>query len=320
MCFNFSYSYHNSKNRYLSDCLQWIDSPELGRLVKAFGSEMPKELEGEQKLDWLCQFSERWDFRKNQSKALDLKTGERARWMVSDADLSEEQKSSAVQVASRLGMLVTILPARKSYDSILVLGGARMSCLYRTRYAGELLKKQLIEAGEIVGLTGMRPILESERSATDTYAVEAATEFDLMCRATEQVFAFDGAYKVEQKSVSDVNLAWAVAEYGGMPPVVVLAAPSSEPERRRANTVDTFRFWIEKKGTQKGKHLLLVTSQIYVPYQQLEATRTLGFEYGCIVETIGFPREWSGRMQGMQTAENYLQEIRSVLQSMKRLM
>lgn len=316
----FDFSYYNSKNEYLSKCLQWLNSPELGSLVKAFGSEIPQELALEQKLDWLCQFSERWDYRKKQSKTLDLKTGERARWMISDAGLSEEQKRSAMQVASYLGMLESILPARKFYDSVLVLGGARMSCLYRTRYARELLRKQIIEVGEVVGLTGMRPILESERSATDTYAVNAATEFDLMCRATEQVFEFDVPHKVEQNFVSDANSAWAVAKYEGMLSAIVLAAPSSEPEHRRANTVDTFKFWIEKRGIQKGKHLLLVTSQIYIPYQQLEAVRTLGLEYGCSVETIGFPREWSDGVQGMQTAENYLQEIRSVLQSMKRLM
>ena len=111
------------------NCFQWIHSTELMRLVKAFGGEIPQELSVEQKLDWLCQFSERWDFRKNQSKTLDLKTGERARWMISDADLSEEQKSSAMQAATCLGMLETIPPARKFYDSVLVLGGARMSCL-----------------------------------------------------------------------------------------------------------------------------------------------------------------------------------------------
>lgn len=65
---------------------------------------------------------------------------------------------------------------------------------------------------------------------------------------------------------------------------------------------------------------MIVTSQIYVPYQQLEAARILGMQYGHSVETIGFPREWSGNMSGLQTAANYLQEIRSVLQSMKKLL
>ena len=66
--------------------------------------------------------------------------------------------------------------------------------------------------------------------------------------------------------------------------------------------------------------MLLVTSQIYVPYQQLEAIRMLGLPYGLSLETIGFPNDWSAGLQGLQKPENYLQEIRSVLQSAGRLL
>lgn len=65
--------------------------------------------------------------------------------------------------------------------------------------------------------------------------------------------------------------------------------------------------------------MLLITSQIYVPYQQLEAIRMLGLPYGHSLETIGFPDEWSANMQGLQQPENYLQEMRSALQAIERL-
>ena len=194
-----------------------------------------------------------------------------------------------------------------------------MSCLYRTRYAGELLRQQKITAEYLVGLTGMRPILDSERKATDTYAKDAVTEYDLMCRAMEQVFDIEQTQQVIENT-ENINSAWALAEYGGQPTITVLAAPSTEPDKRRANTADTFLFWQDKKAVGTGKRILIVTSQIYVPYQQLEAARILGMQYGHSVETIGFPREWSGNMSGLQTAANYLQEIRSVLQSMKKLL
>lgn len=119
------------------------------------------------------------------------------------------------------------------------------------------------------------------------------------------------------ENTENINSVWALAEYGGQPAITVLAAPSTEPDKRRANTADTFLFWQDKKAAGTGKRILIVTSQIYVPYQQLEAARILGMQYGHSVETIGFPREWSGNMSGLQTAANYLQEIRSVLQSMK---
>ena len=287
-------------------------------LVEKFNGKIPLTASMEEKLCWLCEFSERWDFRAKQKAAFDSKTGERARWMIDDTVLNEEQERAAMAATHSLGLVDIVQPMKSSYDVVLVLGGARMSCLCRTRYAGELLQQQKIAAKSLVGLAGMRPILESERSATDTYAKDAATEYDLMCRAMEQVFNIVQIEHMEGDT-DNINSAWALTEYGGHPAITVLAAPSTELDKRRANTADTFLFWQDKKAAGAGKSILIVTSQIYVPYQQLEAARILGMQYGHSVETVGFPREWSGNMQGLQTAANYLQEIRSVLQSMKKL-
>lgn len=302
----------------MKKCFKWLETPELEVLVETFNGKIPLTTSKEQKLCWLCEFSERWDFRARQKEALDSKTEERARWMIDDTALNGEQERAAMAAARSLGLVDLVQPRKSFYDVILVLGGARMSCLYRTRYAGELLRQQKIKAESLVGLAGMRAILDSERSTTDTYAKDAATEYDLMCRAVEQVFDIAQTEQVEG-GTDNMNSAWALAEYGGHPAITVLAAPSTEPDKRRANTADTFLFWQEKKAAGTGKRILLVTSQIYVPYQQLEAVRILGMQYGHSVETIGFPREWSGNMHGLQTAANYLQEIRSVLQSMKKL-
>ena len=303
---------------FLNKCFEWLETPELETLVEKFDGKIPMTLSMEQKLLWLCEFSERWDFRAKQRAAFDSKTGERARWMIDNTALSKEQEMAALAAAHSLGMVDLVQPMESSYDTALILGGARMSCLYRTRYAGELLRQQMITAESIVGLAGMRPILDSERSATDTYAKNASTEYDLMCRAMEQVFDISKSEQVESNT-DNINSAWALTEYGGHPAITVLAAPSTEPDKRRANTADTFLFWQDKKAGGTGKRILIVTSQIYVPYQQLEAVRILGMQYGHSVETVGFPREWSGNMHGLQTAANYLQEIRSVLQSMRKL-
>lgn len=107
--------------------------------------------------------------------------------MIDDTALNEEQERAVMTAAHSLGLVDIVQPMKSSYDVVLVPGGARMSCLYRTRYAGELLQQQKITAEYLVGLTGMRPILDSERKATDTYAKDAVTEYDLMRRAMEQV-------------------------------------------------------------------------------------------------------------------------------------
>lgn len=66
------------------------------------------------------------------------------------------------------------------------------------------------------------------------------------------------------------------------------------------------------------RRVLLVTSQIYVPYQQLGAIRTWAIPNNVYVEIVGFPTEWNTNQQGMMEAANYLQEIRSTIQSVNR--
>ena len=71
-------------------------------------------------------------------------------------------------------------------------------------------------------------------------------------------------------------------------PVSVIAAPSSEPEVRRTNTPDSYQwFATEFAGLQAGQRLLLVTSDIYVPFQHADAVRVLGLPYEVTVETMG---------------------------------
>lgn len=316
----FEYSCSDNKEVLLSKCYEWINIPELEVLVEQFGSKIPQNLEAKERLSWLVDFSEAWDFRRAQNGAFDPKTREKARWLVDNATLSGEQISTAINTARRLGMVTCTLPVQTAYDYILVLGGARMSCLFRMKYAKELCENHGITVKGIIGLTGMRPIADSERSATDTYALDASTEFDLMCASAQNVFEVTRVKTLKQTTGENINSSWAITQYKGSVPITVLAAPSSEPDKRRANTADTFTFLEEQMDIQSGKRLLLVTSQIYVPYQQLEAIRILGLAYGHNVETVGFPREWSANMQGLQTAANYLQEIRSTLLSMSKIL
>ena len=314
-------SYRNFDNYecFISKCKSWLYTPELDILVEQFENRIPRNLAFTDRLDWLADFSQIWDFRKIQSVAKDLKTGETARWLLSNSNLNEMQMAAAIKAAEALGMITGQALTNKNQVTILVLGGARMSCLFRMRFAKELCESYGIRAKEIVGLTGMRLISDSERSTTDTYAPEAKTEFDLMCEAAKRVFGLSREASREGELLDSLNDSWARIRYKSKIPITILAAPSSEPEKRRANTADTFQFWREQRDAEKENSVLLVTSQIYVPYQQLEAVRILGIPYGYNLETVGFPREWSVGIQGLQTAANYLQEIRSVLLSMQKL-
>lgn len=293
--------------------------PELSQLVHCFGDDLPQNINLKEKLKWLADFSKVWDYRALQKAETDSQTHENARWLVGNVSLSEQQKGAAMALAQRWGMVENRLPYRKTYDYVAILGGARMSCLFRTRYAHELQKTQGIKTQEIVGLASMRLVGDSERAATDTYAIGAVTEFDLMKAALQREFSVSEIKSKDTHESECTNKSWLVERYESDTAITLLAAPSSEPNIRRANTADTLEFWQHQRNIGTGKKILLITSQIYVPYQHWEAIRILGIPYKHEVETVGYPGEWSTHIHGMQSAENYLQEIRSVILSMNKL-
>lgn len=314
----FQYESKMSVSETLNKIKAWISTPELKELIHSFGGEYESNATLSEQINTLLDFSDIWDFRNKQKK--NSSSSENARWTIEENQLSEKQKELTLEAAKKLGLIGCTTPSQKEYDYILVLGGARMSCLFRMQYAKEVCDQYGVIAKSIVGLAGMREIMESERSATDTYALDAKTEFDLMESALKKVFGSLEITEIQERIVKSRNESWALKRYSYGIPVILLAAPSGEPQKRRANTADTLAFFRERLNVEKEKSILLITSQIYVPYQQLEAIRMLALPYGHALETIGFPNDWSVGLQGLQKPENYLQEIRSVLQSADRLL
>lgn len=297
---------------------EWIASKELAEIVKAFGGEIPKYSSLKEQVAWLLKFCDRWDYRSIQ-RITNGRSDEKARWQISKQELSDRQKSVVKNGIYALGLIGIDTPQKKDFDYVIALGGARYSCLYRPKYIRVLLQDNMIQTKKVILLSAMRPVLDSEREATNIYAPDALTEYDLINKGVEQVFSLKPEYYEERYHNENTHLNWAVRKYihNGVS-IQSFSGPSSEPNQRRANSADTYKFFIEKENVVKGSRLLLVTSQIYVPYQQMEAIRVLGEPYDLHIETVGFPPEWSGKLQGMMEPENYLQEIRSVIQSIGR--
>ena len=301
---------------------RWLRSAALSTLVRSFDSEVPAHLNTVDLAAWLLDFSERWDFRKMQQQAMAKDTGEASRWLVDDASINEAQREVIIQSARELGLIGIETPSKNVYDHLWVLGGARLSCLLRPRLAAQLIAERGFQCKTIALLASARPVSETERVATDTYAPDAETEFDLINRGAEREFRLEPRFtEGRNDDPTHPNKSWVIRRYtevGNLPPVVSLSAPSSTPEIRRANSVDTYNFFFQHFPAPAGSSLLLITSQIYVPYQQLEALRTVALAHDVIIETIGFPLEWNGDLQGMTNPSNYLQEIRSTIQSANR--
>jgi len=303
---------------------RWLAAPTLAALVQSFGGAIPSQLSRTELVAWLLDFSERWDLRSLQAGALSKDTGERSRWLITDASLTEAHRSAIQAAANELGLIGAEIPSKRAYDFAWVLGGARLSCLLRPRLAAQLVTRLGVRFGSIALLAAARPVSATERHATDTYAPEAATEFDLINKGAEISFNMPAAFTEERsEDAANPNRSWVIRRYektGDFPPTLSLSAPSSEPETRRANSADTYEFFFEHVQASPGSSLLLITSQIYVPYQQLEAIRTVALKHEVVIETVGYPLEWSGDLQGMNGPGNYLQEIRSTIQSVDRFL
>jgi len=298
---------------------KWTQSAALKKILDSFGARIPDGFSIADTVEWLLNFSDEWDYRKKQREAKDTKTNEAARWLLNDSELMPQQAESVLDGIADLGLTGISIPLRRDYHYIVALGGARLSCLLRPRYAQKVMEQFSIRPKAVIMLSGSRPIADSERSVTDTYAKGAKTEFDLICKGAEQCFGLS-EFQEKRHDDENINRSWAIRTYSSEIPVISIAGPSTEPEIRRANSADTYKFFFEKFHVAEGTKLLLITSQIYVPYQQIEAIRTLSLPYDILVETIGFPNEWSGNMQGLQQPSNYLQEIRSTIQAMSRFL
>ena len=174
-------------NNIFKKIREWIFTPEFTALLQVFGKTEVQEGSLNDQVSELIEFSKKWDFRGKQAKEVHKNT-ESARWTIADYNLNGQQKEKIVEAANKLGLIGCTVPSKNEYDYILVLGGARMSCLFRMKYAKQICDMYGIKVKSVIGFAGMRAIMDTERKATDTYALGAKTEFDLMRAALFDVF------------------------------------------------------------------------------------------------------------------------------------
>ena len=313
-----------------SQIKDWIASTWFTDLLKLYESDI--ELDGRLDIDLerLEKFSERWDFRRiarEQGAATDdnLTQGYgSARWLSASTGFPPEVETRIIADSLNLGLVQAQEPVRERYDYFLVLGGARLSCKLRPLRAAEVVRSG-VHVDNIALLGAARPVAESERDATDTYAPGAVDEFDLLIAGAKDVFGFASHVYEEDRydDPSNKNLSWTVRTFHAdfekqSLRILAISAPSSDPLHRRANSADTWKFFLDREQLPLGSSILLITSQIYVPYVQLEALRTVAVPRNLLVETIGFPGDRMPQLQGLTNANHYLQEIRSTIQAARR--
>jgi hypothetical protein len=299
-----------------ADVEAWLGSEPLGALVTEFGGEPAAYADGgaplPERLAALDAFTERWDTRRG-----------RERNLAEDLDLTPEQEALAIDASNALGLRGDP-PRHRHYDHMLMLGGLVRACVARPSYAAHLIRQGEITAGEVTTLGAHRPFVGNEFEQADQLGWGALTEeYEALDAGTRQAFELGAPEREEGERFDDKGSTWGVKHYrtpDGLP-VRVVAAPSSEPALRRADTADSYKFFAEYVAELKpGEKLLLISTAIYVLPQHVAALRILALPYGVEVDTVGGkPTNRPKLPLSHYSATKYLLEVRSTVRALTRL-
>lgn len=258
------------------------------------------------------------------------------------ADFDDATRAAITRYSTALGLVAPTPPAGGSYDMTLVLGGGFRSPLLRTRYAARL-EQQGTDLGAIYLLGSPRFLITNEpaeRPVTSEYAPDATDEFDLMIAAAASELGSSPqptTFICGCTSATTVCPNWRHADHPGaaeVPPEytherattlasvdgrvrgTAISASTSRPPYR-PDTSDTFDLLVRYADPQPGQRALVVTTQVFVPFQRFDALRRLYLPHGVSVDAVGFGADWGDRPQ---TAEYLLQETLSAIRSARRLL
>ena len=289
----------------------WAASAPMRALAAASGWEWPAHSVTSQVLGRLAELSADWDFRASRERYLIERT---------PADVNGRQLPDALVLgaARALGLVeASPPPAGSEFSHLVILGGQPRACVNRAHLASELVRRGL-RVNTVVALGAHRGLADTEREQAASAGLgRLDDEADVLLAATSRAFGLGVPATVEEpRTPPDPSHP---AEFHGAsaryrwPSAEVVIAPSDAPESRRAETGDQLRHWAGLAGLNSAENVLILTTQIYVPYQHLVAARVLGLTYGCGVYSCGVDAASSlipGRDFG---ARDYLQEIRAAL-------
>jgi hypothetical protein len=301
------------------DVFAWATSPPMRALAEMSGWPWPTGGPHDQ-LDALVDLSEAWDFRKSRERNFI----ERGRLAIAGRQIDE----SRVFVAARALGLVEGRRPPPGATHVVVLSGLARACINRTHYAAQLTAEEPVYVGVLTAhrpLGGDEPehLAESGLHGLDDEAdvAYAATRraFELPDPDVEDSFIPEREDNEIRQRASSKQCSWHRNGEARRPLIEVITCPSAAPDVRRANTADQLRFWAEKSGIGPEARVVLVTTQIYVPYQHMAAIQILGLEYGCALVTVGVDARSSLLPIRTFGAADYLQEVRSALRAAQEL-
>lgn len=317
------------------DLPEWVDALLRGTDPPGLAAEHVRQLRETMAIERFA--VDHFDFR-----AVDG-AGYRERNQAASADFDDATDAAVLTHCRALGLVDPSQPRARRYDSTLVLGGGYKSPQIRTAYAAEIARTGT-ELGRIYLLGSPRLLITDppEAPAVAYYAPVAKDEFDLMAAAALR--EFDGmiaddvefvcgcaddtlvcpSWQVDHPDFADPAMppqfthrrTLAIRDSDGVVRVSVLSASTGRPPYR-PDTSDTFKLWAQVADPHDGEDILIVTTQVFVPFQRFDAYRRLYLEYGADIDVVGFGADRGDRPQ---TTEYLLQETLSGIRSARRMM
>lgn len=199
------------------------------------------------------------------------------------SDILEPLRHELYPLLRELGFFDINKAASSAFTRIVVLGGSLNACCLRTEYAASFVSECTVS---VDALSCYRPINPAERRSS-AFVSAAETEFGVLSGSFADVF---GLENYEDEFISDRNLnsiscirrfsrTSKGAAYG------IYAAPSGDPELRRADTGDTLRFYLDNSDVTSDDSLLFLTSNRYcnrqfiqLAYQMIRSRRAVHFD------------------------------------------
>ena len=225
----------------------------------------------------------------------------------------ENRKEILYPLFRELGFIDINKPVRNKNNNVIVLGGSISACAERTCCA----KRMLDETTRYVdGLACYRPVSPVERKAETSLCCD--TEFGAMAESFVKEFDLNGyGYTEEFKGDRNLNSISCIRNYEKADGRTyrIFAAPSSEPDKRRADTGDTFRFYMEKcEQTQTEASILFITNNRYCNRQFLQlAYWMIEGKYPGTIDVVGCYPDESVISAEKYDPYQYLQDLIAII-------
>lgn len=278
------------------DVAAWVGSPPIAALLDDFDLERPGGGRLLDRVEALARTSLRWDYRRGKE-----------RWEADGEEFTPEREELIRGAATALGLLGRAVPGAGEYDHVLVLGAGVGPMMGRSRLAAETLRGGV--SASTVSATCSRRRLTIQKPALP----HCETEEDAVVLSLRRAFGVTEPSKVLEGAMPD-GTAWYFQAYTDVkPPVFVLSGAAVKADGRRGGTKDEYIRWAESiPDDPHGQRLLVVTTDLFVPFQHCAGVRVLGQTLGCTIDTIGFDRARSP-YEPAHRATELLQEIRSTV-------